>query len=147
MIPVGHPVSEVLTGNSDPVVLLALFDLDLDFVVLPKVGDLLHTQRSTFESMHPFLTPSRFIATKLLPGLRIVEPSCSCQPDTTTLIDSYLPLLHTGPWWEPCRRCVLEWVADGTLPFSCRVRPSEAVRFPLTFSIVQLQYKDYFLFR
>lgn len=40
-VPIGDSIGELLIGNGDSVILLALFDLHLDLVILSKVRDLL----------------------------------------------------------------------------------------------------------
>lgn len=40
-VPIGDTIGELFIGNRHSIILLALFDLDLDLVILSKVRDLL----------------------------------------------------------------------------------------------------------
>lgn len=112
-LPIGDAVGEILAGDGDTVILLPLFDLDLDLVVLPKIRDLLNGCGGTLESMQPCLTPSLFIATKFLPGYLMSETACSCQPDTTAYKHNYLPAHRICPWPAPSRTHAPYWAGRG----------------------------------
>ena len=136
-LPVGDAVDELFIGDGHAVVSLSLLDFNLDLVVFSKVSDLLYLIGPTLESMHPFLMPSLFMATKFLEGSLTDETLCSCQPETTDSMKIYLPLPRIGLWWGPFRRCARCEAVRGSRSCSCRVQPSEGVHFLWT-SDVQL---------
>ena len=83
-IPVSNSVSEILVWYWHTIVLLTFLNFDFDLIIFSKVCDLLYLLILTLESMHPFLTPYLFMATKFLGGSFTFDPSLYCQPDTTT---------------------------------------------------------------
>ena len=80
---IGNPVRKLFVWNWNTIVLLALLQLLLDFVVLSKTRKLLPEPTTTFELTHPLFAPSLFMATKFFPGSFTEETLCCCQPETT----------------------------------------------------------------
>lgn len=114
LLPIRHPVGEVLAGNRNAVVLLPFFHLYLDLVVLVEIADLLYRRSVTFESTHPCLIPSLFIATKFFPGSLTEEVVCYCQPETTASIAVYHLWRRIRPSAELCRRRGPAWGVRGS---------------------------------
>ena len=80
---IGDSISKLFIGNRYSIIFLSFLDFNFDFIIFSKISDLLNMMGITLESIHPFLTPYLFIATKFLGGSFTFEPYVYCQPDTT----------------------------------------------------------------